>query len=120
MTTVDWYVHERRIGNVAFVKCDVEGAEMLVLQGSRGIVSSVNPPMWLLELNKFTCNAVGYEPKELLDFLQQTADYRFYRLGRSRRGMLWRLVDVGECEDLENVLCAVPEVHGNRIKGIVM
>jgi FkbM family methyltransferase len=37
---------------VAFVKCDIEGAELLMLKGAQGLLNSENPPLWLIEHNR--------------------------------------------------------------------
>jgi FkbM family methyltransferase len=38
------------IGNIDFIKCDVEGGELNVLRGAREVRSVSNPPIWQLEV----------------------------------------------------------------------
>jgi FkbM family methyltransferase len=59
-----------------FIKIDVEGAELPVLQGAKDTIAKHKPAI-LLEVNEDAFNAAGYEKTELLGFLQQFG-YKHY------------------------------------------
>jgi FkbM family methyltransferase len=64
MTTVDNFVTERSLGRVDFIKCDVEGAELLVFKGAQKALASFHPPI-LLEIEARHTERFGYAPEEL-------------------------------------------------------
>jgi FkbM family methyltransferase len=52
-TTVDAFVAGLKAKpGVAFVKCDIEGAELHMLKGAKELLNSENPPIWLIEHNR--------------------------------------------------------------------
>ena len=77
--TVDEFCHQHGIKSVQFIRCDVEGAEILVVAGARQIIERDRPIM-LLEVH----------PHALRDQFRSSADalrdelagygYRFYRV----------------------------------------
>jgi FkbM family methyltransferase len=52
----------------AFGKMDTEGAELMALQGAETMLSSANPPVWLLEVNGLSRD-YGYSEAELAAWL---------------------------------------------------
>lgn len=112
MRTLDNYIFEKGISNVQVIKCDVEGAEMLVLEGAGSLLSSSHPPIWLLELNTETSAYFGYQPCDLLHYLHNKNDYDFYRITRKN---LARLSSHYDYTNGDNIICAIPGLHGERI-----
>ena len=51
----------------AMGKMDIEGAELLALQGAESLLSDANPPVWLLEMKH--SEDYGFTDQELCDFL---------------------------------------------------
>lgn len=54
-TTLDAMAAELKSGGVeriAFVKCDIEGAEIEMLKGAQALLKSDHPPIWLIEHNR--------------------------------------------------------------------
>jgi FkbM family methyltransferase len=54
-TTLDAFAGElnaKGVQGIAFVKCDIEGAEPSMLKGAQNILNSENPPIWLIEHNR--------------------------------------------------------------------
>ena len=39
-------------GGIAFIKCDIEGAEPAMLKGAQKLLNSQDPPIWLIEHNR--------------------------------------------------------------------
>jgi FkbM family methyltransferase len=53
----------------AMGKLDLEGAELLALQGAERMLASANPPVWLLELNG-SLHAYGLREAQFADWLR--------------------------------------------------
>lgn len=74
-TSVDAFVGELNGGaekGVAFVKCDIEGAELSMLKGARALLASANPPVWLIEHNRKVLWSHGTNTADLLSFFGGT------------------------------------------------
>jgi FkbM family methyltransferase len=54
----------------AFVKCDVEGGELGVLEGARGLCAGPRKPTWLLEVNRAAAARAGWPPEEMIRLLR--------------------------------------------------
>jgi FkbM family methyltransferase len=78
---------------VDFVKCDVEGGEMMVLRGSRELRSREKPPVWLLEANETFLVETGASYEALHDELSMYGPVGYYRaqstgrIARLRHGL---------------------------------
>ena len=84
----DW-VAEQKIGTVDFIKLDVEGAEMAVLEGATKLLERKPRPVILAEVQDLRTEPWGYKAKEILIHLDA-------------RGFKWfRLVAGGELEYLD-------------------
>ena len=81
-----------------FIKIDIEGAE---LPAMRGMVKSLEKfkPMLLIEMNKETFEAAGYEMSEVLSFLSHL-NYEPYNVYRGRLVK----VESSEFSELSNVI----------------
>jgi FkbM family methyltransferase len=53
-----------------FIKCDVEGAELLVFQGSRGLLESARPIVFAEMLRKWTAK-FGYHPNQIISLMRE-------------------------------------------------
>jgi FkbM family methyltransferase len=103
LTTLDHFLLSRGIDTVHVIKVDVEGAELPVLRGAQETLHRARP--WLLlEVQRDTCAAAGYDQSDILSFLEQYG-YRFARIGR--RGRLAPL-NIPTLGDFQNVLCIPP------------
>ncbi len=100
----------------ALVKVDVEGSDLNVLLGAPNLAASSQAPIWLLEVNWRVSRALGYEPPDLVNCLDELGDYRTYRLtGRGAQpetnprtaphGSAWLVVPRHQ---LERVACLDP------------
>ena len=79
VVTLDEYVAKHEITRLDFMKCDVEGAELLVLRGAEHSLSMGLRPILLLEVSEALMRPFGYGPGDLEAFLRRF-DYRFYTL----------------------------------------
>lgn len=65
---LDDYVAEKGLSRVDFIKCDVEGAELLVMKGARKTLELMHPII-MLEIAEEWTRRFGYTPDELIDFM---------------------------------------------------
>lgn len=68
VTTVDAYIEVQSIAKVDFIKCDIEGAELLMLQGARNTLER-DHPLLMLEIAEEWAPRFGYEAWEVFGFL---------------------------------------------------
>jgi len=70
-TTVDAFVaglQDHGLPPVAFIKCDIEGAEAAMLKGAHNLLDSEHPPVWLIEHNRPALADQGADSADLLAF----------------------------------------------------
>jgi FkbM family methyltransferase len=80
-STLDNFVMEKNL-KVDFIKCDVEGAELLVLKGGKNIISKYKPIIFAEMLRKWSAK-FGYAPKEIIYLLKEFG-YQCYTLKNGR------------------------------------
>jgi len=100
---LDKYISDNNISRVNLVKCDVEGAEMLVLKGGAELFSREPAPIVLLEMNMITAKQFGYAPEDLLFQLSEYNEYRFFKAVNGRR--LERLATATSYKHGDNIFC---------------
>ena len=77
--TLDEYCSGKNIPNIDFIKCDVEGAELLVFRGAKHCIEHYNPTI-LCEVNiEFLLNRFNSTPSQIYDFFNQR-DYKAFFL----------------------------------------
>ena len=74
---LDALLIELEMNAVNFIKCDVEGAELFMLQGARNTINEFQPII-LIELYEEWCNKCGYSSKDVMDFLT-SMDYSSFQ-----------------------------------------
>jgi FkbM family methyltransferase len=104
VTTLDRYRAERGIERIDLIKVDVEGAELLVLNGADRVRSGAPAPMWVLEVNFEASAAFGYTPPDLFRFLSTRGEFLFFRIIEGW-GKLVPMDRIVECAQSDNVLC---------------
>jgi FkbM family methyltransferase len=80
MVTLDSYLEDNNVGQVDFVKVDIEGAELGFLKGAEKLFKQERPPIILMEMALNQTKNFGYIPNDLIEFLRQRAPYVFYRI----------------------------------------
>jgi FkbM family methyltransferase len=88
VTTLDEFIAEHEIPSVDVMKVDVEGAELLVFRGARGLLARANAPLILYEGYSWCTAGFHYHPVEIM-WLLETFGYEIFVLdaasGRVRR-----------------------------------
>ncbi len=80
VVTLDSYLSERNVGDVNFVKVDIEGAEMMFLKGAEKLFEQERSPIWLMEMALQQTKNFGYLPDDLIKFMSARADYYFFKV----------------------------------------
>ena len=75
--SLDAILAELGMKSIAFIKCDVEGAELFMLQGAQKTIDEFKPII-LIELYEEWCNKCGYSSKDVIDFLASMG-YEFFQ-----------------------------------------
>ena len=81
--TIDKYVEENNILNISFIKCDIEGAELLMLKGAVNSLRKFKPKL-LLEVNEEWTKRLNYSPKEVIDLLKEL-NYEYQIVGEDKK-----------------------------------
>jgi len=68
MTTIDLLVGEQNITNIKLIKCDVEGAEMLLLEGAINVLKK-ETPIIICEIIAEHLDKYGYKPEDIFVLL---------------------------------------------------
>ena len=79
--TLDHFVQANGIARVDFVKADVEGAELRVLEGGKDTIDRFKPAL-LIEIEERHVERFGYHARDVVDFLFD----RGYRMSTWQRG----------------------------------
>lgn len=77
LRTLDQLVESGTIPPASFMKCDIEGAELLMLHGARQLLDAVDAPIILAEANSKAARAIGYVSSEIPNFLASLAKPRY-------------------------------------------
>jgi len=105
-TTLDTFLTEHAISKVDVVKLDVDGEELIVLQGARNLLAREDAPLILYESSSVKTKKFNYHPVEIIWLLDEY-DYSIFVLGfRGRKGVFRRLDRV-----YEGVFVAVRPSH---------
>lgn len=68
MKTMDEYVTDNSVECLDFLKCDVEGAELLVYRGGKKVIAKYQPIIFSEMLRKWSAK-FQYHPNDIIDFL---------------------------------------------------
>jgi len=114
MTMLDSYLSENEIGEVNFVKMDIEGAEMMMLEGANKLFNQKRPPIWEIEMALDTTRGFDYLPNDLIEYMRRKADYEFYVIDETNFG-LHRIEGFSPDDKGANVLCFPNGYYPDRL-----
>jgi len=75
---LDDFLADKSLGDLTLVKCDTEGAELLVFKGAAGLLERYKPTV-ILEINPWYMEGFGFRVEELTELFAQYG-YQLYRL----------------------------------------
>jgi FkbM family methyltransferase len=104
LTTLDEYCEAEKITRVDFLKLDVEGAELPVLQGGRGMLKQA--PMILFEVTEQTARVFGRSTVDVKAYLSEMG-FQVFRMSRGRL----QSVGVEEVHEHNEDLLALKPCH---------
>lgn len=91
VTTLDLFASEHSVTKVDLIKCDVEGAELMVLDGAMGVITR-DRPVIMFELLRKWSQRFGYHPNVVIDRLSSLR-YRCFAIGKGD------VRDIGQIDD---------------------
>jgi hypothetical protein len=114
MITLDSYLIDNKVGNVNFVKMDVEGAELMMLKGAGRLFKQDVPPIWVIEMALATSIGFDYHPNDLIEFIGGQREYDFYEIDEIR--FLLKKISGFKVEEIgANVLCVPKNQYRERL-----
>jgi hypothetical protein len=121
--TLDSYLNQltsqgKDLQKLNFIKCDVEGAELLVLKGGKKTIGTYSPIIFVEVCHDWT-RKFNYQPDEIIDFLKEFGYSHFYLVDRNIRKILNKH-DVSEdsLKSSSNMLCLISNVHQKQITAL--
>ena len=104
MKMLDSYLTERKIKQVDFIKVDIEGAELMFLEGGVKLFEQKKLPIIFMEMALDTAKEFGYKPNDLLVFIKSQAAYDFFALNEKKHKLV-KIEEFAETDIGANVLC---------------
>lgn len=77
--TLDEFLERTNIGEIDFIKLDVEGAELDVLKGASQLLGKVRRPVFMIEVYDIRTGPWGYAAREIVHFLMERG-YKWHSL----------------------------------------
>lgn len=115
IVSLDDFIQENGISAVDFIKMDVEGAELSVLQGASRLLSSSVRPWILAEIYDLRTEPWGYPAREILEFLEQKGFHWFQPIGQGELRPADRMLD-----SYDQNLVAVPSERMSAIQPFLL
>lgn len=108
--TLDDFIQSSKINTIDFLKCDVEGAELLVIEGGMNCIKKHKPILFLEMLRKWS-HEFGYHPNEIIEKLK-SINYRCFKVKKTD---LVEVYQISETEEATNFFF----LHNERHKDIL-
>jgi len=115
LRSLDTLVASRTIARPDFIKCDIEGAELMMLRGARSIIDAADAPIILSEANARAARAFGYVSGEIPGFLAGLTKPRYTIFVEDTPSRWVRRTSFPE---LNQYILAIPEARLARWPGL--
>lgn len=115
MITLDSYLEQKKIDQVDFVKADIEGAELSMLEGATRLFNQDKPPIMEIEMALDTTKGFGYLPNDLIEFIRKQCDYEFYSIDE-KTFHLKKIEGFAENDKGANVLCVPVNLYQEKLQ----
>lgn len=109
-TTLDELCRAHGLRDVAFVKLDIEGAELIALRGAKTLLDGGfgAPPVVALEFSRLF-PVIGGGPDDIFaEFAGRGWTVHVQQKGKSRGGPLVQLASAADAPDHDNIICLPP------------
>ena len=63
-TSLDIFAEKQKLARVDFIKCDIEGYELMMLRGAAKLIARYHP-LLMLEINEAWTHRAGYKPQDV-------------------------------------------------------
>ena len=112
---LDDLIAEQKLPRPDFLKCDVEGAELLVFRGAVDVLNRPDAPIILFERNRKATRAFGFTVSAPAEFLVQLSrpEYALYQI--EARATLAPITPDAPYDKVSNLL-AVPRARIERVQ----
>ena len=117
MVTLNKYLETVEVGDVDFVKMDIEGAELVMLKGASKLFEQKKPPIFEIEMALDTTKGFGYLPNDLIEFIRKQCDYDFYSID-DQSFKLKKIRGFSEDDPGANVLCVPVDFYKDKLNKI--
>ena len=114
VTRMDDFVNKRGL-DIDFIKCDVEGAELLVFQGGYETIKKHKPIIFSEMLRKWAAK-FNYHPNEIISFLKELG----YRCFIPDNGRLREFFEMDEKTVETNFFFLHKEKHNNQLEKMLI
>ncbi len=118
MDLLDNFLARYSIGSVSFLKCDVEGAELMALKGATNLLNSPEAPLIMFECNKETSAAFGYTPDDIFTLCKNAGYTCFFKITDSGDLVAINLANSEEFDEI-NVIAA-KEARADKCNSILI
>jgi FkbM family methyltransferase len=116
--SLDEFMATQNGRRLALLKCDVEGAELDVINGAQGLLSGSEAPFILIELNRDTLQSFGHTKADIMQTLQRFGYTQFFDVASA--STLRRLRHIKELSSMDLMLCGKsPYLDGRILEGRV-
>lgn len=106
--TLDSFCRENRVSSIDFIKIDVEGAELTVLQGAENMIRNNGIKIVQFEFNDFNISSRTF----MQDFYKLLKGYRFFRITGKALKNMGAYSTNHEIFKYQNILAVHPSVDG--------
>ncbi|MDY6781651.1 MAG: FkbM family methyltransferase [Cyanobacteriota bacterium] len=116
MTKLDDYTRNHLPNKLDFIKCDIEGAELLFLKGATETLKRYHPMIYLEVCYQWTKD-FDYEPKDIIEFLRPLGYSHFYWVDRQLQMLNNPERDLARdrLPESANLLCLMSKKHSSQI-----